>query len=104
MIGTMTLKMIKEMFQPGQRWHVVRKSAPLVVHGNAGTTVMGNKHADEIRVVEKVGSKDIIFLTPDGERYWTAFPKAREVIDAWGGHLKFAYDNQVEVTLDLIPA
>jgi len=86
----MTRCEVKAMFQPGQRWHAVR---------NGGTI-----HRDEIREVVRVGSKDIVFRTHDGRDYYTGIPKAREVVEARPGFLRFVYEEPagVEVTLNLL--
>jgi len=104
-VGCMTLKMIKAMFQAGQKWHCVRlPGAPLVVRGNLGVTAMQNAGCDEVRTVSHVGAKSIVFTKPDGKLLYTDLPKASEVVDASPGHLRIRYaDYGAEVTLDLLP-
>ena len=105
MVGCITLKTIKDtFFVPGQKWHVVRSNDPaFVVHGNCGDTVMLPKNADTIREVIAVKSKEVVWKLPEGGTLHMEFPKASQIIDAWGGHLKFQYDNGAIVTLDLLP-
>ena len=54
----MTLKEMRAMFQPGQKWHALRLNDHWPGIG---------KHNDEVRTIRQVRGKDIVFLTPDGE-------------------------------------
>lgn len=99
----MTLSEIKSMFAPGQKWHALRTEQPLVVVGNLGNTTLEGRHRDEIRTVKRTRARDIIFTTPDGKDYYTPWPKAKEVIEAKPGFLKFTLLERITVTLTLQP-
>jgi len=85
----MTVKALKSMFQPGQRWHALRTGP--------------GRHRDEIRTVHKIQGKQIVFRVPSGELYWTPFPKASEVLESRPGFVRFVYSDVpgVEVSLTL---
>lgn len=102
----MTIQQIKEMFVAGSRWSAVREDLrPTVIHGNTGTTTLPAQTAATTRTVEKVGSKDIVFILDENQkRYWTPIPKAKSVIAARDGYLQFVIDDICKVTLQRIPA
>ena len=86
----MTLNQIKAMFQPGEKWHATRSdNRPIRVIGNCGTTSIPATHHDEIRMVDHVGSKDIVFTLENGKKYYTPIPKAKDVEEAREGYLRF---------------
>jgi hypothetical protein len=96
----MTIEQIKAMFVAGSRWSAVREDLrPLVIHGNTGTTTLPAQSAATTRIVEKVGSKDIVFILENQKRYWTPIPKAKSVIEARDGYLQFLIDDICKVTL-----
>lgn len=86
----MTLKQIKAMFAPGQRWHAVRTGP--------------GKHRDEVRTVRKVRGVDLVFAVDGSQSYHTTWPKAGEVIEARPGFLRFRYEDcdGVQVSLELL--
>ena len=85
----MTLKEIRAMFTPGSKWHALR-----VCENKA------SKHNDEIRIVDRLTSKAIIFLVPpNNQSYWTDLPKASHIKEARPGLLRFVYENGIEVVL-----
>lgn len=104
----MTIQQIKQMFATGSRWSAVREDLrPVVIHGNTGTTTLPAQTAATTRTVEKVGSKDIVFIlenekratSPRSRRYYTPIPKAKSVIEARDGYLQFLIDDICKVTL-----
>ena len=101
----MTIKEIKAMFTPGQKWAASRTGKALVVNGNLGQSVIpANNVFNEPREVIKVGSRDIVWKvsTPSGfKQLFTEWPKASQVLEARAGYLKFQYDNDVTVELSL---
>ena len=102
----MNLKEIKAMFTVGQTWHCLREAAPIVVHGNTGTTVLANKFPHTIRTVKAVRSNEVVWdwSAPDAPRteerrpIYMTWPRAAEVLEARPGYLKFRYDNGVTCT------
>lgn len=100
----MTIQEIKAMFVAGSRWSAVREDLrPVVIHGNTGTTTLPAQTAATTRTVEKVGSKDIVFILENQKRYWTPLPKAKSVIEARDGYLQFLIDDICKVTLQRLP-
>ena len=71
----MTVKEIKAMFIPGQKWRHVWEC--------------GKQKRDEILTVFKVRTKDIVFNTSNSSQYLGAIPKAREIRNAAPGFVWF---------------
>lgn len=87
----MTLAEIKAMFKIGQVW--TGKRTP----GFKGEACTITK-----RTVSELRGNAIIFsLNGDGQRYWCNWPKARDIIEARPGYLRFklpTVDAEVELT------
>lgn len=94
----MTLKEIKAMFVPGDKWSVTRSGSPLTVVGNTATTVLpANNVVGEVRTIKSAKSQ-LVATKEDGRNVFTNWPKAGEIIAASAGNLSFKYDNGVIVT------
>ena len=77
----MTQKAIKEQFQTGDRWQVIREG------GN------NPRPCDEVRTVARVQVRCLVTIQPDGKEIDTDWPwrDASEIIEAIPGKLKFKY-------------
>jgi len=96
----MTINEIKAQFKPGSKWHAIRESDhDVIIHGNAGPVVLTAKHTETDRIVEKCGSKDIVFLMESGKRYWTPIPKASHILEARPGFIRFIIPEVCTVSL-----
>jgi hypothetical protein len=100
-MNDMTLKQIKAMFVPGEKWHCRRDATPMVVHGNLGTTILPNKDPETDRAVFKLETRNLIWLMPDGKKLWTDWPPAANIIEARAGFLKFKYPGAISPERDI---
>ncbi len=98
----MTLKEIKAMFTPGQRWQCQRVGKPLTVHGNTGTSVIPANNVDELRIVKAARTNDLVTTRPDGRDIYATWPKASEVKESRPGYVRWEYNNEVTITLTLL--
>jgi hypothetical protein len=99
----MTLKQIKAMFTPGQRWQCQRTGKSITIVGNVGNTALPPINVDEVRIVKAVRSADLVTTRPDGRPIYASWPKANEVQEARPGFVRWQYDNEVTITLTLLP-
>lgn len=84
----MTLNELRAMFLPGQRWKGVRVD-------------LGPKNGvrEDVREVVEVTSREFVFRLEDGTLYYTPMPKAKGIIEARDGYVRFNI-SRFEVTLE----
>jgi hypothetical protein len=71
----MTLTQMKAMFQPGQRWIGIRNDAGV--------------KKETTRTVSEVRSTEIVWRLDDTPKYFSKLPKARDIIEARDGYLRY---------------
>lgn len=101
----MTLNEIKAMFRVADRWTITREGFhETIVRGNTGDTVLHAMNLTETRIIDDARSADLVTIKPDGRKTYAPWPKAKEIIEARPGYLKWRYGTQEgTITLEKQP-
>jgi len=97
----MTIKAIKEMFKSGVRWSCRRQGPGFMINGNGVRTFVPDSDVTDTRTVFTAKSQ-LVWTRDQGNKLYTEWPKATEVIEAAPGHLKFRYNNGVVCTFSIL--
>jgi hypothetical protein len=84
----MTIKEIRGMFAPGQKWEAVN-----TLH----------EKANGVRTLVEIKSAQMVWSTATAPRFWMPIPKASQVVEARDGFLSFRLYTPDEVQKYLKP-